>query len=394
MKPNSLAVHAGRHELGNAHVPPIDLSTTYRTPQLAEATRNIDIMAEGSLPPSNPIYQRLHNPTVGRLEKAMSALEGASASVAFSSGMAAISAALLAAKMVGNHVIAIRPIYGGTDHLLSCGLLGLDVSFAKADEIESHIRPDTAMILCETPANPTLTLIDIAQVVEQANGIPVLVDSTFATPILQKPIAHGATLVLHSGTKFLGGHGDVMAGIISCSEEWAKRLRQVRILTGGNLHPQAAYTVHRGLQTLAVRVRAAQENARFLVPRLESHPAVLRVLYPELRDCDPNSLVGSQLQGGGTMISLVLKHGYAHAAEVMSVVQMFTPAVSLGSCDSLIQHPAGLTHRIVSEEAREEGAISGGLLRLSIGLEDMHDLWSDLKQALEGERQICPLIAK
>jgi len=394
MKPNSLAVHAGRSALGNAHVPPIDLSTTYRTPHLEEATANIDSMAEGDLPMSNPIYQRLHNPTVGRLEEAMASLEGAESSVAFSSGMAAVAAVLLAAKMVGKHVIAIRPIYGGTDHLLSCGLLDIDVSFARADDIESHIRPDTAMILCETPANPTLMLTDIEAVVSQAQGIPVLVDSTFATPILQNPIAHGATLVLHSGTKFLGGHGDVMAGIVSCSEEWAKRIRQVRILTGGNLHPQAAYTVHRGLQTLAIRVRAAQQNARFLVDKLVQHPSVARVLYPELSDCDPHGVVGRQLRGGGTMIGVVLREGYSHASTVMSAVRMFTPAVSLGSCDSLIQHPAGLTHRIISEEARKEGDITAGLLRLSIGLEDPADLWSDLEQALETLAHMHSISAK
>lgn len=385
MRLNSLAVHAGRENMGIAHVPSIDLSTTYRTPVLDEATDNIDAMAQGEQPINNPIYQRLHNPTVDRLEKAMSSLEGAEASVSFASGMAAVTGALLAAKMVGSHVIAVRPIYGGTDHLLACGLLGLEVSWATADDIASHIRPDTAMILCETPANPTLALIDIEDVVRQAGDVPVLVDSTFATPVLQKPLLHGATLVLHSGTKFLGGHGDVMAGIVSCSEEWARRLRQVRILTGGNLHPQAAYTVHRGLQTLSIRVRSAQENARYLVEKLLEHPAVEEVLYPELPACDPKGIVGRQLAGGGTMIGLVLKEGYAAAREAMSLVQLFTPAVSLGSCDSLIQHPAGLTHRIVAEEARASGGITAGLLRLSIGLEDPEDLWVDLQRALDGE---------
>ena len=385
MRLNSLAVHAGRDNMGIAHVPSIDLSTTYRTPVLDEATDNIDAMAQGKQPINNPIYQRLHNPTVDRLEKAMSALEGSEASVSFASGMAAVTGALLAAKMVGSHVIAVRPIYGGTDHLLACGLLGLDVSWATADDVESHIRPETAMILCETPANPTLALIDIEDIVRQAGDIPVLVDSTFATPVLQKPLQHGATLVLHSGTKFLGGHGDVMAGIVSCSEEWAQRLRQVRILTGGNLHPQAAYTVHRGLQTLSIRVRSAQENARYLVDKLLHHQAVEKVLYPELSSCDPKGLVGRQLAGGGTMIGLVLKEGYVAAREAMSLVQLFTPAVSLGSCDSLIQHPAGLTHRIVEEKARASGGITAGLLRLSIGLEDPEDLWMDLDRALRGE---------
>jgi methionine-gamma-lyase len=394
MKMNSQAVHAGRDGLGIAHVPSIDLSTTYRTPLLDEATENIDAMARGESPLNNPIYQRLHNPTVDRFEKAMSMLEGSEASVSFASGMAAVTASLLAAKMVGNHVIAVRPIYGGTDHLLACGLLGLEVSWARADDVHLYMRPDTAMVLCETPANPTLALIDIEDVVEQANGVPVLVDSTFATPILQKPLSHGATLVLHSGTKFLGGHGDVMAGVVSCSEEWAQRLRQVRILTGGNLHPQAAYTVHRGLQTLSIRVRAAQENARILVNKLCGHPAVERVLYPGLPSCDPKGLVGRQLRGGGSMIGIELREGYEAARHVMSLVRLFTPAVSLGSCDSLIQHPAGLTHRIVDSKARESGGITEGLLRLSIGLEDATDLWGDLELALNATMQGLALSAK
>jgi methionine-gamma-lyase len=286
--------------------------------------------------------------------------------------------------MIGSHVVAVRPLYGGTDHLLSSGLLGLDVSWASPETVAQHIREDTALVLCETPANPTLQLVDIAQVVEQAHGVAVLVDSTFATPILQRPLDHGATLVLHSGTKFLGGHGDVMAGVLACDETWAKRLRQVRVLTGGNLHPMAAYTLHRGLQTLGIRVRAAQENARILAHSLAAHPAVLRVRYPEIRGCDPKGLLGRQMDGPGSLIAIDLVGGYEAARQVMSDVRLVTPAVSLGSCDSLIQHPAGLTHRIVSSEARNAGGIGPGLLRISVGIEDVSDLWADLSQALEG----------
>jgi len=394
MKFNTLAVHSGRSGLGNAHVPPIDLSTTYKTSDLSKATESIDAMAEGKSPMGNAIYQRLHNPTVSRFEEALATLEGAEQAVSFASGMAAVSAVILAARMTGSHIVAVRPLYGGTDHLLSSGLLSMNVSWATPSTVSECIQEDTALIMCETPANPTLQLIDIADVVRQANGVPVMVDSTFATPVLQRPLEHGAAMVLHSGTKFLGGHSDVMAGVVACSEEWARRLRQVRILTGGNLHPMAAYTLHRGLQTLQVRVQAAQQNARQLVSRLLSHPCVDRVLYPELPECDPRGLLGSQLQGPGSMIALELKGGYEAARQVMSNVQLLTPAVSLGSCDTLIQHPAGLTHRIVSSEGLAAGNIGDGLLRISVGLEAVEDLWADLDQALMSTEYLLPMSAK
>jgi len=376
-------VHAGRGGLGEAHVPPIDLSTTYKTPDLTAATGSIDAMAQGEQPRGGAVYQRLYNPTVARFEDALSALEGAEHAVAYASGMAAVTAALLAARMVGPHVVAVRPLYGGTDHLLASGLLDIEVSWATPDTVAEHLRPDTAMVICETPANPTLQLVDIERVVAQAGDVAVLVDSTFATPVLQRPIRHGATLVLHSGTKFLGGHGDVMAGVIACNDRWARRLRQVRILTGANLHPMAAYTLHRGLQTLCLRVRAAQENARRLVERLLTHSAIHRVHYPGLPGTDPRGLVGTQMAGSGTMIAVDLEGGYEAARRVMASVELITPAVSLGSCDTLIQHPAGLTHRIVDPRARDAGGIGAGLLRISVGVEDVDELWRDLAQALE-----------
>ena len=391
MGPDTVAVHGGRDDLGEAHVPPIDLSTTYRTPDLPTATASIDAMAGGGEPTGSSIYQRLHNPTVDRFERALAQLEGAHCAVSFASGMAAVTAAPLAAKMVGSHVVAVRPLYGGTDHLLQCGLLGLDVSWATPDTVAEHIREDTALVICETPANPTLQLIDIEAVVQAAGDVAVMVDSTFATPVLQRPVAHGAAIVLHSGTKFLGGHGDVMAGVLATDATWGARLRQVRILTGGNLHPMAAYTLHRGLQTLPIRVRAAQANAQILAERLAAHPAIARVRYPSLRGCDPQGLLGRQLSGPGTMIAVDLEGGYEAARSVMADVSLFTPAVSLGSTDSLIQHPAGLTHRIVGEEAQAEGEIGPSLLRLSVGLEDVDDLWADLTQAL---RRSEPLAAK
>ncbi|MAY79372.1 MAG: cystathionine gamma-synthase [Deltaproteobacteria bacterium] len=394
MWPDTLAVHGGRSGLGQAHVPPIDLSTTYKTPDLSAATDSIDAMAGGGRPTGSAVYQRLYNPTVARFEDALASMEGADEAVSFASGMAAVTAVLMAAKMVGSHVVAVRPLYGGTDHLLASGLLGLDVSWATQDTVAEHIQENTALVLCETPANPTIQLVDIAHVVAQAKGVPVMVDSTFATPILQQPIQQGATIVLHSGTKFLGGHGDVMAGVVACDEAWGRRLRQVRILTGGNLHPMAAYTLHRGLQTLGVRVRAAQTNARVLARRLDEHPAVERVLYPGLKGCDTRGLLGRQMSGPGSMIAIELKDGYVGASQVMANVQLITPAVSLGSCDTLIQHPAGLTHRIVDPSAREDGGIGPGLVRISVGIEDVEDLWDDLQLALDAVVEPLAMSAK
>ena len=394
MQQDTKAIHAGRSNLGFAHVPGIDLSTTYKTPNLDEATSSIDQMAAGGLPSGSPIYQRLYNPTVARFEQALADLEGGFSAVAFASGMAAITGALLAAKMVGSHVVAVRPLYGGTDHLLASGLLGLEVSWATEKTVGEHVREDTALVLCETPANPTIKLLDIEAVVHAAGDVPVLVDSTFATPVLQTPVQHGASMVLHSGTKFLGGHGDIMAGAVVANPTWTARLRQVRILTGANLHPHAAYGLHRGLQTLPIRVRAAQANAQILADRLQQHPAVARVRYPTAPGGDPRGLVGRQMSGPGSLIAFDLVDGYEAARSVMAAVDLITPAVSLGSVDTLIQHPAGLTHRIVEESARGEGDIGPGLLRLSVGLENSEDLWADLNRALLSHHAPYALSAK
>jgi methionine-gamma-lyase len=208
--------------------------------------------------------------------------------------------------------------------------------------------------------------------------VPVLVDNTFATPILQNPARHGAALVLHSATKFLGGHGDVVAGVVATNREWAARLRQVRILTGAVLHPLAAYLLHRSLPTLPMRVREAQRGAQVLAARLAEHPAVKRVHYPRA--------AGHQLRGTGAVLAFEVEGGYEAAARVLAAVRLITPAVSLGSTDTLIQYPAGLTHRLVDGEAKAEAGITDGLLRLSVGLEDADDLWADLAQALVTSR--------
>jgi methionine-gamma-lyase len=251
------------------HAPPIDLSTTYPISDLEEAIGDLDALVAGACAARNPIYARLHNPTVARFEEAIAELEHTEEAVAFASAMAALTAALLAACEQPRHVVAFRPLYGGTDHLLASNLLGIDASWVREpDELPSALRPETGLVVLETPQNPTLGTIDIEAVVSAAGDVPVLVDNTFATPVLQNPALHGAAYVLHSATKFLGGHGDVLAGVVATSAERAARLRQVRILTGAVLHPVAAYLLHRSLPTLPARVRVAQATASILAERL------------------------------------------------------------------------------------------------------------------------------
>lgn len=382
---DTLAVHAGREDFGRlcVHAPPIDLSTTYPVTDLDAGTASFDALVAGEASAANPIYARLHNPTVARVENALAKLEATEACVAFGSGMAALTAVLLDARSRGSHVLVVRPLYGTSDHLLASGLCGLEAEFVEAHEIAASVRPETALVIIETPANPTLDLVDIRAVVTAAGNVPVLVDSSFATPILQRPAELGAAYVLHSATKFLGGHADVMAGVVCCADARAKPLRTVRAATGALLHPLAAYLLHRGLPTLAIRVERAQRNAIALAERLAQHPAVAKVHYPGLGTVRNAHLLHTQMRGPGALLAIELTGGHDAAAAVMAAVRLITPAVSLGSVDTLIQHPAGLTHRVVSEEARQVGGIGPGLLRLSVGIEHVEDLWSDLHAALD-----------
>ena len=380
---DSVAVHAGREDLASlgVHALPIDLSTTNPLADIELGGSSYEALAGGGFPePSGgAVYARLWNPTVARFETALAALEHAPAAVAFSSGMAALTAAILTIthETGCRHVVAVRPLYGGTDHLLATGRLGTEVTFCSPEEVANAVRPDTGLVVVETPANPTLELVDIGAVSTAAGGVPVLVDNTFATPVLQNPLEHGAGLVLHSATKYLGGHGDVVAGVVACGDDLAAGLRRTRAVTGAILHPLGAYLLHRGLPTLPLRVRAQQASAQRIAEWLTTHAAVSRVRYPGIDD-DPRRVLGSQLRGPGAMISIELEGGYQHALQFTSAVRLFTHAVSLGGVDSLVQHPAALTHRPVAPEARP----SASLVRLSIGLEAATDLIADLDAAL------------
>ncbi|SER46649.1 trans-sulfuration enzyme family protein [Actinokineospora terrae] len=373
----TMAVHAGREDLAKlgVHVPPIDLSTTNPIPDIESGGAAYEALATGGLPPAEGglVYQRLWNPTVARFETALAQLEGAEQAVAFGSGMAALTACLTATVAAGKpHVVAVRPLYGGSDHVLASGLLGTTVTWTTADGIAAALRKDTGLVLVETPANPTLDLVDLTAVAAQANGVSVIVDNTFATPVLQRPIEHGATMVLHSATKYLGGHGDVIGGVVATSAEWATKLRQVRAVTGGLMHPLAAYLLHRGLQTLPIRVLTQQDNAKRLAAWLSDHEYVQRVHFPS------GPLVGTQMSGPGAMIAFGVA-GLDEAARTVAAVRLITHAVSLGGVDTLIQHPASLTHRPVEASAKPHAAV----VRMSVGLEHVDDIQADLDYALK-----------
>ena len=380
------AVHAGRGDLSalGVHALPIDLSTTNPLPSVEAGGEAYEWLAGGHplQPGQTPVYARLWNGTVARFEEGLASLEGADTAVAFASGMAAMTAVLLSLPPQRRHVVAVRPLYGGTDHLLATGLLGTTVTYSAVGDVAASVTETTGLVVLESPGNPTLELVDIRAVVDAiattGHDVPLLVDNTFATPVLQQPLEHGAAMVLHSATKFIGGHGDALGGVVATDADTAARLRPVRAITGGILHPWAAYLLHRGLAPLPVRGRAPQERAPRGAAALTQHPAVSRVWHPSLPQCDPQGLVGRQQSGPGAVLAFELAGGYASAASVAEHVELITHAVSLGGVDTLIQHPAALTHRPVAAEARP----GAGVLRLSVGLEDVDDIIADLEKAI------------
>ena len=384
------AVHAGRADLNSlgVHALPIDLSTTNPLPDIASGGDSYEHLATGGVAGSHTssnVYRRLWNPTVGRFEEAVASLEqdesapGELQAVAFGTGMAAIAAVVLSRVQAGKpHIIGLRPLYGGTDHLLEHGLLGTDVTFTDVNGLAAAITDRTGLVVMESPANPTLELLDISRVSAIAGDVPVMVDNTFATSMLQHPLSHGAAFSVHSATKYIGGHGDAMGGVAISTREHAEALRRVRAITGGLLDPWSAYLLHRGLPTLPIRVQHQQEHAREVAAWLSQHPKVATTFYPELPGRDPEKVLGRQMLGGGAMVSVEVAGGFEAASRLCSRVRLFIHAVSLGGVDSLIQHPAALTHRPVAAAAKPGQAV----LRMSIGLESPKDLMADLEQAL------------
>lgn len=336
------------------------------------------------------IYTRLANPTVTQLEQRMAALEDMEAAAATSTGMAAVSGVLMAMLSQGDHLIASNAVYGCTFALLSEQFprYGIEVTFvdmANHDEIAAAKRENTKAIFLETPVNPNLAVYDLAFIGEFAKQHAVLsvVDNTFLTPYLQRPKEFGIDIVIHSATKYLNGHGDVVAGIICGSEEHITQIKHTTLKDiGGTMSPFDAWLILRGLKTLAVRMERHCENAEQIAQWLEASAAVKTVYYPGLASHDGHRFIGSQMRGAGGVIAFELKGGLETAKAFADSLELFKVAVSLGDAESLIQHPASMTHSTYSPEARNDAGISDNLLRISVGLEQVEDLINDLDQAM------------
>lgn len=331
------------------------------------------------------IYSRLGNPTVKLFEERMAVLEGGEEALAFGSGMAAISATLIGFLKAGDHIICSNGLYGCTYGFLEVLEEKFMITHSFCDmeteaDIENKIRPNTKLIFVETPINPTMKLIDLKQVIRVAkrNGLLVIVDNTFCSPYLQRPLELGCDAVVHSATKYIGGHGDVVAGVTICkTKALAEKIRPMRKDIGGIMAPFDAWLLLRGLKTLAVRMDRHCDNAEKIVSFLKNHDAVEGVWYPE------GELASRQMKRGGGVISFSVKGGKEETQAFINDLHFITIAVSLGDTETLIQHPATMTHAAIPAELRQEMGIYDNLIRLSVGLESWEDIVSDLEQALK-----------
>ncbi|AQS37027.1 cystathionine beta-lyase/cystathionine gamma-synthase [Shewanella psychrophila] len=336
------------------------------------------------------IYTRLGNPTTAELERKMALLEGSVAAAATASGMAAVSSALLANLSQGDHLVASKAVYGCTFSLMSTQLnkFGIDVSlvdFKDLDAISAAITDKTRVLFCETPVNPHLDVFDLDALVSIArkHGLISIIDNTFMTPLLQRPLDHGVDIVIHSATKYLNGHGDVIAGIICGSDEQIDKIKfETMKDLGGVLSPHDAWLILRGLKTLDVRMERHCDNAERVVEYLSAHPKVIKVYYPGIEGSFGQQLLGKQMRRGGGVIAFELDTALEQSIEFINSLQLFSIAVSLGDAESLIQHPASMTHATYEKEEREGAGIKENLLRISVGLESVEDLIVDLEQGL------------
>ena len=338
-------------------------------------------------------YSRTHNPTRFAWERCVAALEGGSRGFAFASGLAATSTVLELLDS-GDHVIAMDDLYGGSYRLFERvrrRSAGLDFSFVDLCDLvtfEAAITPRTRMVWIETPTNPMLKIVDIAAVAQIArkHGLRVVVDNTFASPIVQRPLELGAHLVMHSATKYLNGHSDMVGGIVVVGEdaELAEQMAFLQNSVGAVQGPFDSFLALRGVKTLPLRMRAHNENALALAQWLQGHDAVEKVIYPGLASHPQHALATRQMHGFGGIVTVVLKGGFEAAKRFCERTELFTLAESLGGVESLVNHPAVMTHASVPVERRERLGISGGLVRLSVGIEDVADLRADLGAALQG----------
>ena len=374
------AIHVGQmpDPQTGAVVPPISLSSTFKqkSPGVHQGYE----------------YARSANPTRKNLEEVLAALENGEVGLAFASGLAAEST-LLDALPANSHIIASDDLYGGTYRLfervkkVTSNLAITYVDCSNIESIKNAIKPNTAMFWAETPSNPLLKVIDlqgIADILKGKNIIKVC-DNTFASPYLQQPLELGFDVVVHSATKYLGGHSDVIGGalILKTKNEFSDKVTFLQNSLGSVPGPFDCYLVHRGIKTLAVRMDRHCSNALEIAKFLETHPKVEKVIYPGLTSHPQNSICKKQMKSGGGMVSIILKEGLTAAKKLLENVQIFTLAESLGGVESLIEHPALMTHASIPKEVREKIGIDDGLVRLSVGIEDSIDLINDLKQGLK-----------
>ncbi|WP_104204049.1 methionine gamma-lyase [Billgrantia saliphila] len=383
------AIHAAYDPLEEqgALTPPMHVTSTFAFDSAEQGAARFAGEAPGHF------YSRISNPTVEILERRMASLEGAEAGLATASGMGAISALMWSLLRPGDELITDSTLYGCTHAFFHHGLAEFGIRVRHADlsqpaNLEAIIGSRTRMVFFETPANPTMRLVDISAICQIAhrNGAQVAVDNTYATPVITRPIEWGADFVVHSATKYLGGHGDLVAGVLVGSEDAIRhvRLTGLKDFTGAVMSPFTAFLVMRGLKTLEIRMQRQSATALEVARWLEKQPRIQRVHYPGLESFPQHALARRQMSDYSGVIAFELKGGLAAGRELMNRLQMIHRAVSLGDAESLIQHPASMTHSILSPEERAEHGISDDLVRLSIGLETPADILADLAQALAG----------
>ena len=380
---DTLCIHAGQHPdpVSGAVMPPIVLSSTFAQ--------------DGPGLHKGYDYSRAGNPTRTALEQCLAALEGARHGIAFGSGCAATTAILLMLRS-GDHVLVSDDVYGGTFRIFDKVLaqFGVEATYLdmrEPERVRGAMRPGTRLVWIETPSNPMLKVLDIAAIadVARSRGIPLAVDSTFATPVLQRPLELGATLVVHSTTKYLNGHSDVIGGAVMTSDDAAaERLHFLQKSVGGVPSPFDCYLVLRGLKTLAVRMQRHVESAKTLAAWLAAHPQVARVHYPGLPSHEGHALAARQMKGPGGMISFELEGSLEQASAFLRALAVFACAESLGGVESLAEHPATMTHASLPPETRRTLGIGDGLIRLSVGLEDARDLVADLEAGFAAARRV------
>ncbi len=383
---NTKLIHGGgyKDKYGSVNVP-IFQSSTFEFESAEEGARCFLGESDGY------IYTRLGNPTINVLEKMVAELEGGFGGIGTSSGMGAINTVYMALLSKGDHMISSDAVYGPSrvimeDHYSRYGVESTYVNTSDINNIKKAVKPNTKVLYIETPANPTVEITDIKACAEIAkeHGLVLVVDNTFSSPYLQRPLELGADVVLHSMTKFINGHADIVGGmVVAKTKEMYKKLRSMMTALGCNLDPHQSYLVIRGLKTLAIRIDRAQENAQKIAEYLEKHPKVEWVRYPGLPSHPQFELAKKQMDGPGALISFGLKGGFEAGKTMMNNVKISILAVSLGGVESLIEHPASMTHSKVSPEDKQKAGISDGLVRYSAGIEDINDLIWDLEQALE-----------